>query len=56
MLLGEFSRAMRILFSYRILSAAIGNAILLPFVALAFWICISIMPHVTEFAKPNSSP
>ena len=56
MLLGEFSRTMGILFSCRILSAAIGDAILLPFVALAFRICIPIMPHVTEFAKPNSSP
>ena len=55
MLPGEFSRTMRILFSYRILSTDIGNAILLPFVALAFRICISIMPHVTEFAKRTRS-
>ena len=55
MLPGEFSRTMRILFSYRILSTDIGNAILLPFVALAFQICISIMPHVTEFAKRTRS-
>ena len=33
---GEFPRTMRILFSYWMLSIAIGIAVLLPFVALAF--------------------
>lgn len=33
---GEFPRMMRILFSYRMLSFAIGTVVLLPFVALAF--------------------
>lgn len=33
---GEFPRSMRILFSYWILSLAIGIVVLLPFIALAF--------------------
>ena len=33
---GEFPRTMHILFSNRMLSIAIGTAVLLPFVALAF--------------------
>ena len=44
---------MRILFSYRMLSIAIADAVLPPFKALAFASVNLIMPHATNFAKHN---
>ena len=44
---------MRILFSYRMLSIVIADAVLLPFKALAFASVNLIMPHATNFAKHN---